>query len=56
MLLLFAIRLADDHLFGKERLIPFTVRFFLGRLYDFSRLSFENRMLDLIVLVPYHCL
>ena len=50
----------NDHLSGKELFIRFTVRVFrkLPSVYVFSYFpfGFEDRMWDLIVLVPDHCL
>ena len=52
--------LLNDHLFGKELFIQFTVRVFRNHLY-FSCVyhsfpfGFEGRMCDLVVLNPDHC-
>ena len=50
MLLLFLIRVLNDHLFGKELFIRFTVRIFRGRLFICMHASFsfgfEDGMLD----------
>ena len=53
-------RQLNDHLFGKELFIRFTVSAFreLPSIYVFSYFpfGFEGRMWDLIVSVPDHCL
>ena len=53
-------RYLNDHLFGKELFIRFTASAFrkLPSIYVFSYFpfGFEDRMWDLIVSVPDHCL
>ena len=61
MLLSFSVRVAADHLFGKELLIRLTVLVFRGRWSNFVCVSFfpfgiEGGMWDVIVLIPDHCL
>ena len=54
------LKLLNDHLFGKELFIQFTMSAFrkLLSIYVFSYFSFgfEDMMWDLIVSVPDHCL
>ena len=61
MLLVFAIIVLNDHLFGKELFILLTVSFFRKRLSSFvcvflSLFGIEGGMWDVIVLIPDHCL
>ena len=55
---MFSIRVArNDHLFGKKLFIRFTMCLFRERLPFRARpFSFEGGILDLVVLVPNHCI
>ena len=59
MLMLFSVKVADDHLIGKELFIWLTVGVFRGHLslcgcvFPFG---FEGGMQDLIVVIPDHFL
>ena len=46
----------NDHLFGKELFIRFTVGVFRVRLPNSFPVGIEGRMWDVIVLIPDHCL
>ena len=54
----FQLGLLNDHLFGKELFILFTVRVFSRTFINLCVLffDFEDGMCDLIVLIPDHCL
>ena len=60
MLLLFKLRCLNDHLFGKELFIRFTVSVFRGRLSKLMCSSFSFgtvcRTWVVIVLIIDHCL
>ena len=61
MLLLFSSGWLNDHLFGKEQFIRFTVRVFRERVIYLCvcasfTFGFEGGIWDLIVLIPDHSL
>ena len=60
LILVQAVEMLNDHLFGKELFILFAASAFrkLSSVYVFSYfpLDFEGRIWDLIVSVPDHCL